>query len=53
MDESKALNRVNHYILFDKLLHRGVPPLIVSFISEWYASQHFVVKWADCVPMPF
>ena len=53
MDASKAFDRINHWYLFDKLLKRGIPKLIVRFLSVWYATQLFSVKWCNLVSIPF
>ena len=45
LDASKAFDRVNHNILFTKLLCRGVPPIIVRLISYWYTNQTMSVRW--------
>ena len=39
MDASKAFDRMNHYVLFDKLLKRGVPLYVVRILIFWYTSQ--------------
>ena len=36
---SKAFGRVKHYVLFDKLVQRGVPGYIVRILCYWYAHQ--------------
>lgn len=41
LDACKAFNHVNHYILFDKLLCKGVPAYIVCLLCTWYNTQHF------------
>jgi hypothetical protein len=53
LDASKAFDRVNHSLLFDKLLRRGMPALIVRLLYTWYSSQEFYVKWCNIFSMPF
>jgi hypothetical protein len=52
LDASKAFDRVNHRMLFGKLLGRGVPYVIVRVLCYWYTHQFFFVKWghimSDC-----
>ena len=53
MDASKAFDRVNHFHLFDKLLSRGMPKLIVRLLLTWYQTQHFATKWCNHVSSYF
>ena len=53
IDSSKAFDRVNHFHLFDKLLKRNIPRLIVRFLFTWYRTQSFVVKWENVTSEPF
>jgi hypothetical protein len=53
MDASKAFDRVNHYSLFEKLLNKGVPAVIVRLICKWYTTQRFLVKWSNCISKSF
>ena len=45
MDVSKAYDKVNQGILFNKLISRGVPPCIVRTLISWYEKQTFQVQW--------
>ena len=53
IDASKAFDRVNHWILFDKMLKRGIPKIVVRILMTWYTTQAFSVKWGNCVSVPF
>ena len=53
LDASKAFDRVNHNLLFVKLLKRGVPACIVRFIDFWYSNQTMYIKWAGVLSNPF
>ena len=53
IDSSKAFDRVNHFQLFEKLLKRHIPRLIVRFLFMWYRSQSFVVKWENVTSETF
>ena len=47
LDASKAYDRVNHYVLFDKLVKRGIPLYIVRVLACWYTSQTMYVHWKN------
>ena len=53
LDASKAFDRVNFWKLFDKLLNRRAPDIIVRFMMAWYCSQHFTVRWGNTLSLPF
>ena len=53
IDASKAFDRVNHWFLFDKLLNRGVPIMLVRILMTWYTTQTFVVKWDNVISSTF
>ena len=53
LDASKAFDRVNHWYLFDKLIKRGLPSVIVRLLSVWYSTQLFSVKWCDASSCKF
>lgn len=49
LDASKAFDRLNFWILFSKLLSRGLPALVVKLLVFWYTQQRFCVRWSDIV----
>ena len=45
IDASKAFDTVDHFVLFKKLLERGIPVPITRFLLCWYRSQLVCVRW--------
>ena len=45
LDASKAFDLVNHEVLFQKLLDRGLPISVVRLLSSWYCDQQMSVRW--------
>ena len=52
LDVSKAFDLVNHGILFQKLLDRGLPLPVIRFLSSWYRAQ-MRVHWNNSLSIPF
>lgn len=53
LDLSKAFDRVDHTLLFKKLLSRNVPAIIIRILQTWYTTQTFIVQWGNCLSLPF
>ena len=53
LDASKAFDRINHWTLFRKLIHKGLPLAIVRLFAFWYTSQQFVIQWGQCLSQKF
>ena len=53
LDASRAFDRVNYWTLFNKLIQRGVPLLIVRLLCFWYNTQQCCIKWGKSTSMYF
>ena len=48
LDVNKAFDRVNHFVLFNKLMDRNIPRNFISLLSKWYGKIFATVKWKSC-----
>ena len=48
MDATKAFDKINHWTLFNKLIDRGVPLIIVRMLYYWYHPS----RYTDTPPPP-
>ena len=53
LDLSKAYDRVSHPKLFNKLLERRAPPVMVRFLRNWYDQQITYVRWNSSTSTAF
>ena len=47
MDASKAFDRIDHDLLFQKLSARNVPIYLIRILCYWYKNQLLCVKWGN------
>ena len=45
VDLSKAFDRVNHNIMFFKLMQRKLPPTVLKLLMIWYKNSMVTVRW--------
>ncbi len=53
LDASKAFDKINHWILFRKLLDRCVPMYLVKILCFWYQQQSMCVRWGAAISPNF
>ena len=50
---SKAFDKVNHYVLFNKLMKRQVPRKIIYLLRCWYENTFLYVRWYNEISRTF
>ena len=53
LDASKAFDRVNHAMLFRKLMARSVSGCLLRLLHFWYTNQTMMIKWGNCMSDSF
>ena len=53
LDAFKVFDLVRHDILFQLLLSRGLPPLVVRLLYSWYHSENLRIRWSGSLSRPF
>ena len=49
LDDSKAFDRIDHWLLFKKLISKDVPLFIITLLVYWYSHQQMCVRWENIV----
>jgi len=53
LDITKAFDKVNHYVLFTKLIKRRLTPNAVRLLLFWYSNAYNNVRWGDALSQPY
>jgi hypothetical protein len=53
IDASKAFDKVNNWILLNKLLDRKLPDCLVRLLMVWFTTQTFIVHWGNSYSASF
>ena len=53
LDASRAFDLVNHGMLFQKQLNRGLALPVIRFLSSWYHDQQMRVHWEQSLSSSF
>ena len=53
LDASNAFDRLNYWLLFDKLIKKHVPLFIVKLLLFWYTHQKMCVRWGNSTSPDF
>ena len=53
LDASKAFDRIDHWLLFNKMFKKGVPLFIIKLLAFWYSRQRMFVRWGDTCSVSF
>ena len=53
LDASKAFDRIDHWLLFNKMIEMGVPLFIIKLLVFWYSRQRMFVRWGNTCSTSF
>ena len=53
LDASKAFDRLDHWLLFQKLIKRKVPLFVVWLLIVWYLRQSMHIRWGNTFSTSF
>ena len=45
LDASKAFDKINFWLLFQKLFDKGFPTFIIKILAFWYTHQEMHIRW--------
>ena len=53
IDVSKVFDKVNHAVLFMKLMKQGIPAIIIPVLKNWHENVEVCVKWNSALSQTF
>ena len=45
LDAKKAVDKINYWLLFQKLFDKGFPTFIIKYLAFWYTHQKMHMRW--------
>ena len=53
LDASKAFDKIDFWLLFQKLITKGFPVFIIKILAYWYCHQEMHVRWGSTATSSF
>ena len=53
LDASKAFDKINHWLLFKKMIDRQIPLYLIKILCYWYRNQAMYVSGVQLCPLHF
>ena len=53
LDASKAFDKSNFWLLFQKLITKDFPVFIIKILAYWYCHQEMHVRWGSTITSSF
>ena len=53
LDASKAFDRIDHWLLFKKLIDKRIPLFIIKLLVCWYSTQQMHIRWGNTTTSSF
>ena len=53
LDASKVFDRIDHWLLFKKLIDKRIPLFIIKLLVCWYSTQQMHIRWGDTTTSSF
>ena len=53
LDASKAFDRIDHWLLYEKMIDKQIPLFIIRILVFWYSQQMMRIRWGNSFSDPF
>ena len=53
LDASKAFDRIDHWLLFKKLIDKRIPLFDIKLLVCWYSTQQMHIRWGTLLLLHF
>ena len=52
-DANNVFDRIDQWLLFNKMFKKGMPLFIIKLLAFWYSRQRMFVRWGDTCSVSF